>query len=209
MDEEEIWKCQKHPSKRRTTGVCPLCLRDRLLQLCPNCANVRPCACCTSSSSSSSSSFSHSSIDNPKFRAGIGAVGRVSNLINSEPAFQRSRSNSFNFIRRRPSDKDAVAPTPDLSRGRSSLWSVFKSSSRKTKKSEEEKEEKPQPEQVKMRRSKSVGVSVNPTISSFSEPAGGDSKLKGRSWYFPSPMKVFRQPKTTKVVQEMSPLYRG
>ncbi|XP_042491297.1 uncharacterized protein LOC122071088 [Macadamia integrifolia] len=157
-------------------GVCPLCLKDSLLKLCPNCANVRPCACCTSSFSSSSS-FSHSSsINNPKFGPGIGAVGRVSNLIDSEPAFQCSKSNNFNFIRWRLSNKDAVAPAPDLSRGRSSLWSVFKSS-RKTKKSEEEKEEKPQPEQVKMRRAKSVGIYVNPTISSFSEPAGGDNKL--------------------------------
>ncbi|XP_043694811.1 uncharacterized protein LOC122645572 [Telopea speciosissima] len=204
MDEEEIWKCQKHPSKRRSTGICPLCLRDRLLQLCPHCANLRPCACCTSSSSSSSSSFSFSSsMDAPKSGAGIGAVGRVSNLIDSEPAFRRSRSNTFTFIRRRPSDKEAVAPpTPDLSRSRSSLWSMFKPSS-KTKKAEEEKEEKLQTEKVKMRRSKSVG------ISSFSESTAVDSKLKGKSWYFPSPMKVFRQPKTTKVVQELSPMYRG
>ncbi|KAJ4952291.1 hypothetical protein NE237_029123 [Protea cynaroides] len=207
MDEEDIWKCQMHPSKRRSTGVCPLCLRDRLLQLCPNCASVRPCACCSSSSSSSSSSFSlASSFDAPKSGAGIGAVGRVSNLIDNEPAFRRSRSTTaFAFIGRKPSDKIDVAPsTPDPSRSRLSFWSVFKSSS-KTKKAEEGREEKVklQAMKVRMTRSKSVG------ISSFSEPAGSDSKLKGWSWHFRSPMKVFRHPKTTKVVQELSPLYKG
>ncbi|KAF3660968.1 hypothetical protein FXO37_13135 [Capsicum annuum] len=44
--EEEAWKCPKHPSKKRriTTGVCSICLIDRLSQLCPYCANVRPCS---------------------------------------------------------------------------------------------------------------------------------------------------------------------
>ncbi|CAA0838095.1 Unknown protein [Striga hermonthica] len=43
--EEEVWKCPKHPSKRRRNGICPVCLRDRLATLCPICANVRPCNC--------------------------------------------------------------------------------------------------------------------------------------------------------------------
>ncbi|XP_060179841.1 uncharacterized protein LOC132609728 [Lycium barbarum] len=46
--EEEAWKCPKHPSKnKRRTGVCSICLRDRLSKLCPNCANVRPSCTCT------------------------------------------------------------------------------------------------------------------------------------------------------------------
>ncbi|XP_042483126.1 uncharacterized protein LOC122063493 [Macadamia integrifolia] len=208
MAEEEVWKCRKHPLKRRSNGVCPLCLRDRLLHLCPDCANARPCSCCYSSSSSSSSSFSlSSSFDAPKSSAGIGVrtVGSVSNLIDCDPAFRRSRSNTFTFIRRRPSDKDAVQLIPpDVSRTRSSLWPVFKSST-KSKKADEIKEEKEnlEIEKVNMMRSKSVG------ISSLSESAGADGKLKGRRWHFPSPMKVFRQPKPTKVVQELPPLCRG
>ncbi|KAJ4958257.1 hypothetical protein NE237_025368 [Protea cynaroides] len=201
MDEEEIWKCQKHPLNRRRTGVCPICLRDRLLQLCPDCANLRPCSCCNSSHSSSLSSFSlSSSIDVPKSSAGIEVqtVGPVSNLIDCDPAFRRSRSTTFSFIRRRPSNKDAVALIPPaVGRTKSSLWPVFKSSNQ-TKKAVEEKEDK-----VNMMRSKSVG------ISSLSESTGGDVKSKGRRWHFPSPMKVFRQPKTTKVVQELPPLCSG
>ncbi|KAH0641680.1 hypothetical protein KY290_033279 [Solanum tuberosum] len=60
-NEEEAWKCPKHPSKKRrtTTGVCSICLRDRLSELCPICAKVRqPCSsnCAASTTSLSSSS---------------------------------------------------------------------------------------------------------------------------------------------------------
>lgn len=56
-----------------------------------------------------------------------------------------------------------------------------------------------------MARSRSVAVTA---VS-----GAGDEELrgrtKGRGWFFPSPMKAFRQPKVSKVVQERSPLYRG
>ncbi|CAN6240697.1 unnamed protein product [Urochloa humidicola] len=76
MDER---RCRRHPAVPGG-GVCPHCLRDRLLLLCPECACARPCACsCASSPSSSSSS-------------GAGAVGRVHSLIERERRVARSRS---------------------------------------------------------------------------------------------------------------------
>lgn len=55
-------------------GVCPHCLRDRLLHLCPDCACPRPCACSRASSS------------------GASAVVRVHSLIDRERRVARSRS---------------------------------------------------------------------------------------------------------------------
>lgn len=73
------WRCRKHPPLP-CRGVCPHCLRDRLLRLCPDCACARPCPCASSSSPSSSSSASG------------GAVGRVYSLIERESRIGRSRS---------------------------------------------------------------------------------------------------------------------
>ncbi|KAF8380701.1 hypothetical protein HHK36_028191 [Tetracentron sinense] len=190
VDEDEIWKCRRHPSKHRRSGVCPICLRDRLITLCPDCRNSRPCACCPISSSSySSSSFSLlSSTDAPKSGSGVGSVGRISNLIDKEPAFRRSRSAAFPFLRPNPVDKDAGVRQPPLgNQSKSSIWSVFKSS--KMKKEEEAEVVK------KMVRSKSVGIPCR--------DSGGDVRLKGRSWYFPSPMKVFRQTKMAKIAEAL------
>ncbi|KAF8412802.1 hypothetical protein HHK36_000772 [Tetracentron sinense] len=189
-DDEEIWKCRKHPSKHRRSGVCPICLRDRLITLCPDCANVRPCACYpTSSSSSSSSSFSLSSTDVPKSSSGIGSTGRMSHLIESEPSLRRSRSAAFQFLRPKSGDKEAaVRFPPPGNQSKSKFWSIFKG--QKGKKEVKE---------VKMMRSNSVG------ISAYSD-SGGDFKNKGWGRFFLSPIKIFRQPKTAKVIQEQSPL---
>ncbi|KAL5214677.1 hypothetical protein ABZP36_003829 [Zizania latifolia] len=73
------WRCRRHPALS-CGGVCPYCLRDRLLRLCPECAHTRPCPCASSSSPSSSSSASGS------------AVGRVYSLIERERRMGRSRS---------------------------------------------------------------------------------------------------------------------
>ncbi|XP_010240853.1 PREDICTED: uncharacterized protein LOC104585616 [Nelumbo nucifera] len=208
IDDEEVWKCRKHPSKRRTTGVCPVCLRDRLISLCPDCANVRPCTCCPTSSSSSSSSSSFFSRSSSKSSNGIGAIGRMSNLIDSEPAFRRSRSAAFPFLRRRLDDKDdsAARLPPSGPRSRPSFWSVFKGN--KPKKPDEVKQVAQEDEmKKKMMRSRSVGFSLYPR--SVGAGSGGDERLKAKGWYFPSPMKVFRHHKTPKVVQERSPLCRG
>uniref|UniRef100_A0A0E0KUJ4 Uncharacterized protein n=1 Tax=Oryza punctata TaxID=4537 RepID=A0A0E0KUJ4_ORYPU len=78
------WRCRKHPAPP-CGGVCPYCLRDRLLRLCPECAHTRPCPCAASSSSPSSSSSSAAS--------GSAAVGRVYSLIERERRMGlRSRS---------------------------------------------------------------------------------------------------------------------
>lgn len=75
VEEEQVWKCPKHPSKRRRNGVCPACLRDRLVSLCPDCGVLRPCPCAASTTSSSSSSS------------------------DAEPSFRRSRSLAIPFLR--------------------------------------------------------------------------------------------------------------
>ncbi|KAL2901438.1 hypothetical protein RDABS01_026520 [Bienertia sinuspersici] len=182
-EEDEVWKCTQHPSKRRRTGVCPLCLKQRLSQLCPECANVRPCACCatTSSSSSASSSFSLQITD----------VNRISNLIDVEPAFRRSKSSAFPFLRFSESNNITGKTSENLAGNSSSFWSLIWP------------QNKPRRENTVavMRRSSSVSVAESEVKSS--------SKSKG--WYFPSPMKVFRHShsKTHKVAHERSPLHRG
>nr|GMD76249.1 uncharacterized protein LOC109185283 [Ipomoea batatas] len=224
MEEEEVWKCPKHPSKRRRNGICPVCLKDRLVTLCPDCANVRPCACCaaaaaTSSSSSASSSFSLFSSSSSRGDGG-------------EPTFQRSRSVGIPFLRSRgggggyalsgsvrwnPPETARSSKTP-------SFWSILRSSSSTTKnksRKESTEEKENQNHEFKsnfypgngygdvrieeftrmMMRSRSVSVAMT------SGP--GDAKKASKGWHFPSPMKVFRQSKAAKVVQERSALYRG
>ncbi|THU44801.1 hypothetical protein C4D60_Mb02t11190 [Musa balbisiana] len=203
-EDETGWKCWKHPSQPRY-GVCPACLRDRLLRLCPDCANVRPCRCFPSSSSSSSSSFSSlSSTELARSSgqggdgAGIGAVGPVSRLIESEPAFQRSRSVGFQFLSSRSvaSSVNDVAPLPRPGGGKRSalLRAFWRVPARE------------EPADGKLCRSRSVAAGR-------SQDAGGGEdgeRGKGRRWHFPSPIKAFRHRKsTTKVVQERSPLWRG
>ncbi|KMS97604.1 hypothetical protein BVRB_5g125730 [Beta vulgaris subsp. vulgaris] len=167
MDYAEIWKCSQHPTKRRRIGVCPLCLKERLDALCPECANVRPCSCyaTTSSSSSSSSSFS----------LHISEIGRSSTLTNGQPAFRRSRSSAFPFFRSvRFSAVEDETP-PEKAAGKSvtsSFWSVIWWQKKPRR-------EKMEPE---MRRSRSVAV-VDSDVRS----------MKAKGWYFPSPMKLFRQ----------------
>ncbi|XP_076940739.1 uncharacterized protein LOC143610030 [Bidens hawaiensis] len=194
VDEDQVWKCPNHPSsKRRRTGICPSCLRDRLITLCPECANTRPCACTpsdsTSTSSSSSSSFQYS-------RAGSlrhAEFGRMSNLIENEPAFRKSRSVSFPFLRSISKSKHAFSgggdqstlPLPRVSRSKISFWSVFKLS--KTKKCD-------------------LHYDESSNKSEYSSPAS----VKRRGWYIPSPMKAFMHSKTTKLhIHERSPMHRG
>ncbi|XP_022145394.1 uncharacterized protein LOC111014850 [Momordica charantia] len=211
-DDDDHWKCPKHPSKRRRTGICPLCLRDRLVSLCPDCATVRPCACsatASSSSSSSSSSFSR------------GSVGRVSSLIDSEPAFRRSRSvaAAVPFLRPRSrfvvdvhgdGDGDDCSSASGYSaRGALSFWSMFWS--RKSKKSQDGgKIEAAAGVEEAMRRTMMIRSRSVAAVSDSSGKFVRPPPAKGRGWYFPSPIKVFRQPKIPKpVLTERSPLHRG
>ncbi|CAL9204192.1 unnamed protein product [Musa hybrid cultivar] len=215
-DETTGWKCWKHPSQPRD-GVCPDCLRDRLLRLCPDCANVRPCRCFPSSSPSSFSSLSSTEPARSRGRggdgAGVGAVGPVSQLIESEPAFlsrtnfetgskvvtfRRSRSVAFQFLRSRSvaSSVSDVAPLPRSGGGkRSALLRAF---SRVPAREE--------PADGKLCRSRSVAAGCSQDAGSGEYGGRG----KGWRWHFRNPIKAFRHRKsTTKVVQERSPLWRG
>ncbi|CAI9784996.1 unnamed protein product [Fraxinus pennsylvanica] len=218
IDEEEVWKCPKHPSKRRrSNGICPTCLRDRLVILCPDCAKVRPCACVSATSSSSASSSSSFSYLNGRGDGGS-VGGRVSNLIDGEPSFRRSRSLAIPFLRSKNSTGSDMIKTP-------SFWSVLKRS--KTKRSEPTKENGTvnhsihNDENVEsnnkiddfarmMMRSRSVSAGTRMTSAFGRDDVRSSASVKGKSWYFPSTMKVFRSTKTPKVINTArSPLHRG
>nr|XP_011465154.1 PREDICTED: uncharacterized protein LOC105351684 [Fragaria vesca subsp. vesca] len=217
VDEEEVWKCPKHPSKRRKSGICHICLRERLAALCPDCANVRPCPCCATTSDSSSSSSD-----------GV----RVAKILESEPSFRRSRSVAIpSFLRsssryvgsggRRidltvPADRPPKTP---------SFWSSVFRSSRRSQPGEFSVQPEPAPPMKKfgeieeveeendeaairrtmMMRSRSVAVPMVSTNSGSS----GKPPVKGRGWHFPSPIKAFRHTKISKIGSERSPVYRG
>ncbi|KAK4368714.1 hypothetical protein RND71_012506 [Anisodus tanguticus] len=224
LDEEEVWKCPKHPSKRRRNGVCPVCLKDRLVILCPDCANVRPCACyasATSSSSSASSSFSlFSSSSCRSTGEGVGPVGRVSNLIDSEPAFRRSRSVGIPFLRSKVKNSSDMKNHPVCNskiHKTASFWCIFKLSKRSGEADNVELKAKESIHHDNnndftdgriedfakmMMRSRSMSVAITSSDDN-------KSPMKSKGWYFPSPMKVFRQSKASKLLNERSPLYRG
>ncbi|XP_047306677.1 uncharacterized protein LOC124910100 [Impatiens glandulifera] len=188
-DEEEFWKCPKHPSKRRRTGICHVCLRDRLITLCPNCAHRRPCACFVSSGRNSSFSL---------LTSGNAVVGRVSNLIENEPSFHRSISDGNHLLRSITAGDPISNNTKSTgSRRHLSFLSVF----RNKEKPKEIDQNYCQTDNIMMTRSRSVYI---PTVNN-----NKSSSEKSKGWYFPSPMKVFRQSKTSKVVQERSPLHIG
>ncbi|XP_044465684.1 uncharacterized protein LOC123195885 [Mangifera indica] len=210
LDEDEVWKCRKHPSKRHRSGVCPTCLRDRLSSLCPDCANERPCACraitVSSSSSSSSSSFSWFSVSGGEnFSAAIGTVGRVGNLVESEPAFRRSRSMAVSFLRSKSKyvenldlvgnevNKESRSQTTTVS-----FWRWLKGGNKnsKSRRGGDVEEER----RVMMKKSRSVAITATSDYG----------KSKGPKWYFPSPIKALRRSRLSKVVeQDRSPMYRG
>ncbi|KAK4770343.1 hypothetical protein SAY87_030875 [Trapa incisa] len=224
VDEEEAWRCPKHRSRRRPIGVCPTCLRERLSNLCPDCASLRPCGCCasttTTSSSSSSSSFSRLFYGGES-SGGVGSVGRVSNLINSEPSFRRSSSTAVSIFRSRlryADDLDAACHDnvgrgfPGSRTSRATLfWGIFRrDTSRRSggdfgelaacnggERVRVEGGREPdvrameKPSRMMMRKSRSVAA----TWSRAGAVARSSSSGKGWNWYFPSPIKAFRQPK--------------
>ncbi|KAK8482049.1 hypothetical protein V6N13_139956 [Hibiscus sabdariffa] len=212
-DEEEAWKCSRHPSRRRRTGICPVCLRDKLASLCPDCAHARPCECIatSSSSSSSSSSFSRFSTAASRNVSGVGAVGRMSNLIESEPAFRRSRSLAVPFLRSKPQNL-SERNDPAGSKSRTpSFWSIFRAGNKSRRYEGEDHENQGGKEKrageeerrrMMMRKSRSVAG-----IGEMKSSPSPSPSTKGKGWYFPSPMKVLRVSKL--VFQEGSPLHRG
>ncbi|XP_076914993.1 uncharacterized protein LOC143574202 [Bidens hawaiensis] len=105
----------------------------------------------------------------------------MSNLIENEPAFRKSK---HSFSGNGGGDQNTL-PLPRVSRSKISFWSVFKLS--KTKKCDLHDDE-------------------SSNKSEYSSPAS----VKRRGWYIPSPMKVFRHSKTTKLqIHERSPMHRG
>ncbi|XP_062183802.1 uncharacterized protein LOC133887834 [Phragmites australis] len=103
MDGDE-WRCRRHPALP-CGGVCPHCLRDRLLRLCLDCACPRPCPCASSVSSPSSSSSAASG----------SALGRVHSLIERESRVARSRSVAA-------SSGGGVGVGDDQRRAKSRVW---------------------------------------------------------------------------------------
>ncbi|XP_072959163.1 uncharacterized protein [Typha angustifolia] len=183
-EEEEPWRCWKHQPQPRY-AVCPTCLRDRLLLLCPGCANVRPCAC--SPSTTSPSLCSSSDLARSTGASSIGVVGKLTNLIDSEAAFRRSRSVGVVIER-----SGSISGRQGRERRRGWLlpWPFSRAK---------------EPEVVVLPRSTSVVVESTPGS------IGGEGRWKGWNRYLASPMKAFRQRKSAKarVAQERSPLCRG
>lgn len=99
---DEGGRCRKHLSSSQPPySVCPLCLHDRLIRLCPDCAKLRPCPCLPSPSASSSSSSISSTNGSGRGTNGSsgGGFDKISNLIASESAFARSKSAGFALMR--------------------------------------------------------------------------------------------------------------
>lgn len=218
-----MWKCPKHPLKHRRSGICPTCLRERLSNLCPDCASLRPCGCSASTATSSSSSSSFS-----RFFSGGGSVGHVSSLIDSEPSLRRSRSVAVSLFRSRSryaSDLDAVhqgnvGTGSSLGKGSRAafLWGMFRRDKSKRSggelgdsesckgdesgRAEDEREEAEtsaaDDRSRMMRKSRSVAATSN--------HAGADGRSaaigKRRSWYFPRPIKAFRQSRPAAVAAQ-------
>ncbi|KAK4769763.1 hypothetical protein SAY87_030295 [Trapa incisa] len=220
MDEDEAWKCMKHPSRRRRKGICPTCLKERLSNLCPDCAETRPCGCGPSTTSSSSSPPSSSL---SRFFPGGRSVGHGSNLNEPEPSLRRVRSVAVSLFRSRSryaNDLDAGQRRngePGSEGGKGSrtafLWGMFKRDKSKrsgggleeavqcaedeSRRAEDERRDAAEDRSMMMRKSRSVAVTSNYTGFDGRSAATG----KRRGWYFPSPMKAFRQSKAV-VAQE-------
>lgn len=187
MEEEEAWKCPKHPSKKQRSGVCSACLRHRLGVLCPNCADSRPCSCpsnTVSSSSSSSSSFSFFS--------------------DGEPSLRRSRSVSIPFLR----SGSLRANTPSfLKRSGTKKMEEKEEFSDYSNINDEDSESKRRIEEFSRMITRSRSVSTKTTATGFGRSDVGSSPAKWKLWNLPSAMKVFRSAMV--MVQDRSPLRRG
>lgn len=203
-DEEDVWKCLNHPSRRRRIGVCPACLREKLAVLCTECAMVRPCACCSSASSSSSSSLSFISFPGDaafsRSVGGGGSVGRVSNFIETEPSLRRSRSVAISFFKSArfagTGSVDRRDAPESVEKRKAWFWLFFWPRRLKREKIPAEEDEGDDLKIRTIARSRSVAAS---TVSDAF--AGGvveePRSVKSKGWYFPSPMKVFRYTKTS------------
>ncbi|KAL1194779.1 hypothetical protein V5N11_029724 [Cardamine amara subsp. amara] len=180
-----VWqKCSEHRFFC-DGGVCPYCLHERLFSLCPDCARELPCSCTPRASVSAGRGD-----DVPLSR--IGSVGRVANLIECEPAFRRSTSIVVPFLWSSKPEPDSETES-DLQPGRGRwLWRLFRGNREETK-------------------TKAATIMMKSRTDAgelLCSPAPVTSK--GNGWYFPSPIKVFRQSRVSKMIfPQRSPLYRG
>ncbi|CAN0876685.1 hypothetical protein LINGRAHAP2_LOCUS11448 [Linum grandiflorum] len=84
--------CKRHPSSSPSVGICPHCLKERLLSLvCSDCGEHRLSSCSCTSNNNNHHSVS-SNLD-------VGSVGRVSFLIENDAS---SQSQSHSFYRPNP-----------------------------------------------------------------------------------------------------------
>lgn len=178
LDEEELWKCSKHPSKRRRTGICPTCLHDRLSTLCPHCAADRPCSCAAASAAAS-----------PSAAAAAGGL-------------KRSRSVAIPFLRSRSRFSSGDGEFSGLTRSRSAkwFWSMFKPTKSNQNSVEEDDEKIVVEKAEKLMKSRSLAVSGD--VAGAGASVDGGAK-KRRGWNFVSPIKAFRQSnRTSRMFQE-------
>ncbi|KAL5211797.1 hypothetical protein ABZP36_022644 [Zizania latifolia] len=172
------WRCRKHPGARSGGGVCPHCLRDRLLRLCPNCSHVRPCPCSGASPSSSSASGD--------------AVSRVHTLIELEHRIARSRSVAA-------SSSLAVASAAAAASGgvggrrKARVWGwppFWKAAARDEVAAEDEEE--------------GLGLARSSSVSATAvEDKAAAAAAKARwGWHFPSPLKAFRHRRSSASMPE-------
>ena len=139
-------------------------------------------------------------------------------MIDSEPSLRRSRSMAIPFLRSRSRftgddrdlDSDKDSPALRGSRSTRSFWSLFKTQKSKRSGVPELMSKKVMVEddvvnrKAMMMKSRSVALSSSGIGELRPSPV-----TRGKGWFFPSPMKAFRQSKPSKFVQEQSPLHRG
>uniref|UniRef100_A0A0D9YWR1 DUF740 family protein n=1 Tax=Oryza glumipatula TaxID=40148 RepID=A0A0D9YWR1_9ORYZ len=178
------WRCRKHPVARSGGGVCPHCLRDRLLRLCPNCAHVRPCPCTCASPSSSSSASGE-------------AVGRVHTLIEREHRIARSRSVAASSSLAAASTASATAgAVGGRQKARVWGWPPFWKPAAKDGVAAAAEEDEEEEEGMGLARSSSVSATVV-------EAKAAAAAAKARwGWHFPSPLKAFRHRRSSASMPE-------
>uniref|UniRef100_A0ACD5ZHT6 Uncharacterized protein n=1 Tax=Avena sativa TaxID=4498 RepID=A0ACD5ZHT6_AVESA len=178
------WRCRKHPAARSGGGVCPYCLRDRLLRLCPNCARVRPCPCTCAASPSSSSSASGD------------AVGRVHSLIEREHRIARSRSVAASSSAAMASVAASVSGVGGRRKSRVWGWTPFWRASAKEVGAADVDEEE---DRLGLARSSSVSATAVEAKAVAAKAAAAKARW---GWHFPSPMKAFRHRRSSASMPE-------
>ncbi|XP_047077762.1 uncharacterized protein LOC124688089 [Lolium rigidum] len=181
------WRCRRHPAARSGGGVCPYCLRDRLLRLCPTCARVRPCPCASAPAASPSSSSSASG----------DAVGRVHSLIEREHRIARSRSVAASSSAAMGSVAAVAAGGVGGGRRKARVWGwtpFWRASAAKDVGSAEEDEDR-----MGLARSSSVSATAVEAKAVAAKAAAAKARW---GWHFPSPMKAFRHRRSSASLPE-------